>query len=170
MNFGNIVDETQIAVGIVGGPIVNQRVKGLDNNEIKRAIKPRYIDFYREFRVQPKSLGILIGIRPTKIVHRYWDKGLTGSQIAEELKEKYALDQGKISKLIEITKLQRKYLLTPTQAQKTVVFTLASPCPTRCSYCSFPPLKGPGSQIISKYLEDLLREIKGVGEAIKERN
>lgn len=166
------VDETQIAVGIVGGPIVNQRVKGLDNNEIKRAIK---LSVYRLFTenlgYNPSPWGILIGIRPTKIVHRYWDKGLTGSQIAEELKEKYALDQGKISKLIEITKLQRKYLLTPTQAQKTVSIYISIPfCPTRCSYCSFPAFKaGPGSQIISKYLEDLLREIKGVGEAIKEK-
>jgi oxygen-independent coproporphyrinogen-3 oxidase len=163
----------QVIVGIVNGPTICQTVKKLENNEVKRVIKLSvYRLFTEKLGYKASPWGILIGIRPTKIVHRYWDQGFTQDEIALALKENYQLSQEKIVKLLEITQLQRKYLLSPNQAKKTVSIYISIPfCPTRCSYCSFPAFSArDGSQEITKYLEVLIQEIKGVGQALKRKH
>ncbi|NLT96182.1 MAG: coproporphyrinogen dehydrogenase HemZ [Clostridia bacterium] len=165
------IKEEQLMVGIVEGPAIVEQIKEPEPNELKRIIKLAVYRLFTEklgFKASP--WGTLIGIRPTKIVHRYWDQGLNQEEIEKTLQTNYLVERDKVRKLIEITKLQRKFLLSSKGAKNTVSIYISIPfCPTRCSYCSFPSFPvGKGSQEIDNYLKYLIQEIKGVGEALNE--
>jgi len=165
------VGKDVVIVGFDQGRSIKETFTTSVENEIKRTIKLAVYRFFNEILTYPASpWGILTGIRPTKIVHRYWDQGFTGKDIKELLQEKFRLAPDKSQKLIDITQLQRKYLLDPGEARKSVSIYLSIPfCPTRCSYCSFPAFSaGQGSEQIDDYLRYLLQEIQEVGKALKQ--
>lgn len=159
-----------VIVGFSDGPQISVAINNRDENENKRTIKLAVYRFFTEvlgFATNP--WGILTGIRPTKILHRYWDQFLTQEHIREVLQKNFFLASEKTQKLIEITKLQRKYLLEPEKAKKLVSVYISIPfCPTRCSYCSFPSFTiCQGHEEINHYLEQLIYEITEVGLALQ---
>ena len=122
-------------------------------------------------QVSGSPWGILTGIRPTKIVHRLWDQGYQGLEIERILRENYLVDVTKIKNLLEITTLQRQFLLSPEDSSKTASIYISIPfCPTRCYYCSFPAFSiGRWEKEVDNYLQALKMEIFKVGEALKEK-
>jgi len=161
------VGGSEIVVGLCAGPSLTELLANLDENEVKRTIKLAVYRFFTEvLRYKPSPWGILTGIRPTKIVHRFWEQNFTKKEIRDFLREKYLLVPEKAEKLIQITQLQRKYLLNSEKAKKLVSIYISIPfCPTRCSYCSFPAFSTRPKEL-ENYLQYLLKEIKEVGEAI----
>lgn len=104
--------------------------------------------------------GILIGIRPVKIVHELMDEGYTRSEIQEILKDTYYIAQDKIELMMEIAEKERVYLYPVNQ--KSVSLYICIPfCPSRCVYCSFPSndLQKKG-KFLPIYLERLIEEIQ----------
>jgi len=104
--------------------------------------------------------GILIGIRPVKIVHELIDEGHGLSDIRQILKESYYIQPDKIDLMMEIAEKERAYLYPVNQ--KSVSLYLCIPfCPTRCVYCSFPSndLKKKG-KYLPLYLERLIDEVQ----------
>ncbi|MGI6225127.1 MAG: coproporphyrinogen dehydrogenase HemZ [Peptococcales bacterium] len=163
-------ENNEVVVGLWDGPKLHETISDEDNNETKRTIKYTVYRYFTEIlKFSPSPWGILTGIRPTKIVHRYWDQGLTEKEIQELLEKKFILTPSKAQKLIQITKIQRKYLLAPEEAQKSVSVYISIPfCPTRCSYCSFPAFAiGRSRSEISQYLKNLVLEIQEVGKALQ---
>ncbi|KJS83898.1 MAG: hypothetical protein JM58_11665 [Peptococcaceae bacterium BICA1-8] len=161
------VDNSEIVVGLCDGPCIVEDLENSDENEVKRTIKLAVYRFFTEILMYKASpWGILTGIRPTKIVHRFWEQDFTKEKIIELLQGRYLLASEKAEKLIQITQLQRKYLLDAEAAKKLVSIYISIPfCPTRCSYCSFPAFST-GPKELENYLQYLLKEIKAVGEAI----
>jgi len=141
-------------------------------NEIKRTIRLAVYKLMRDVLGRAgSSWGILTGIRPTKIVHRLWDQGYKAQEIEAILKNNYLVNSEKVKKIIDITTLQRKYLLSPEEAKRQVSVYVCIPfCPTRCHYCSFPAfsIKQWGSQVFD-YLDGLKREIKEIGQALTDQ-
>lgn len=85
----------------------------------------------------PGPWGILRGVRPTKIVHRLLDAGLSGDEAAARLAADYAVDGAKARLAVEIAVRQRPFL--PAPGSRLVSVYVGVPyCPTRCLYCSFP--------------------------------
>ena len=162
------VDNSEVVIGFCTGPSIVEDLESSDENEVKRTIKLAVYRLFTEVLMYKASpWGILTGIRPTKIVHRFWEQDLTKEKITEILQGRYLLASEKAKKLIQITQLQRKYLLNSEEAKKLVSIYISIPfCPTRCSYCSFPAFST-GPNEVENYLQYLLKEIKGVGEAIK---
>lgn len=110
------------------------------------------------------SWGIMTGIRPTKIVHRMIDRGLSKKEIFIILTEEYLVKEDKAKLLLEVTEKQRKYFLRKNDRYKKIALYISIPfCPSICSYCTF------GSYLLSKYdhllenyLNNLIKEIKEV--------
>ncbi|MBO8159303.1 coproporphyrinogen dehydrogenase HemZ [Thermosyntropha sp.] len=85
------------------------------------------------------TYGILTGVRPVKLVHRFLDKGYLPDAIKEILKEEYLLQEDKAELLTEVACNNRSYLLNKDEAHKLVSIYIGIPfCPSRCYYCSFP--------------------------------
>jgi len=78
--------------------------------------------------------GILIGVRPTKIVGRFLKMGLSYNEINKILEKIYLVSKEKRKLLLDIVKRQEPYLDKETIG----IYIGIAFCPTKCSYCSFP--------------------------------
>ena len=110
--------------------------------------------------------GILIGIRPSKIVHKLIDEGKTDEEISYILKTDYLISEQKILLLMDVTKYERN-IIYPINKNKISLYIGIPFCPSRCVYCSFlSSVLGKDRSILKKYLKALNYEIKKIGEYI----
>ena len=115
--------------------------------------------------------GILTGVRPTKIVHRFFDEGLTKERIMHHLTRDYGISPERASLLWKVANFQHPILPKKQDTAKLVSLYIGIPfCPTRCYYCSFPSfsLKQWG-YLLDDYLSGLGRELKTVGKLLVDR-
>lgn len=165
-----ICNPRQWIVGI-GHDQITFSVENLDENQCRKQLKQKVYQYFLAQYGGAHPWGIMTGIRPTKIVHRYRDAGLTGEALKQTILEEYFIDEEKADLLVEVTERQRPMLHTPEEAKHTVSIYLSIPfCPTRCSYCSFPAFCLPKPQLQAQYLENLIAECKAVGEALEHHN
>jgi oxygen-independent coproporphyrinogen-3 oxidase len=119
----------------------------------------------------PSPYGILTGVRPTKLVHRYLDRGYSRQMILRELEDKYLVVPEKAELLIDVALRNRPYLPNQEEARRFIGVYIGIPyCPSRCHYCSFPgyPLQHrPG---LSEFFQALIYEVRQTGQALKELN
>ena len=118
-------------------------------------------------QVRPSPWGILTGVRPTKIVQRFLDQGLTDEEIRSALKEDFGMDGERIRLLLEVCHTQRPFLPAPDEGRKRISLYIGYPfCPSRCDYCSFPgyDLKR-WRKWQTAYHQCLGREIEELGKA-----
>ena len=143
-------------------------MQGLDENQRRRLLKLQVYHRLQKLTGQAQHpWGIMTGIRPTKIVHRERDAGLSGAAIGQKLQSDYLVDGEKTRLLLEVTRRQRPFLLDKQQAKALVSIYLSIPfCPTRCAYCSFPSFCLPKPALQEAYLTNLLAECQAVGQAL----
>ncbi|HHY10810.1 MAG TPA: coproporphyrinogen dehydrogenase HemZ, partial [Firmicutes bacterium] len=118
------------------------------------------------FDLAPAPWGILMGVRPVKMVHTLIDRGFTEEDIRRMLSSVYGVEPKKRDLLLEVARRQRGFFkLTPNQP--IGVYIGIPFCPTRCSYCSFAayPLKTHG-HLFEGFLCALYSEITGVGRLL----
>ena len=107
----------------------------------------------QRFAFPPAPWGILHGVRPTKIVHRWIREGLDEEAILSRLQSDYACSSEKAGIITPMAFRQIPFLRTSDE--RTVSIYVGIPfCLTRCLYCSFPSNILPG--------EERLREFMGV--------
>ncbi len=136
---------------------------------IQRLIKLNVLSAMRKLcNPDAAPWGILRGIRPTKIIHRFLDKGLHGEAAMKKLENDYGVDHEKATLITDIALRQRKFLLSPEQIKRTVSVYIGIPyCPSKCLYCSFPAYILPGQQQVNLFLQSLQREINAVAAMIR---
>lgn len=99
------------------------------------------LNLYRLFRAHfdmpAAAWGILHGVRPTKIVHRFIETGLSREEIITRLLEDYEVSIEKASYMTDMAFRQRPFLQT-SDARTISVYVGIPFCRSRCLYCSFP--------------------------------
>ena len=124
-----------------------------------------------EIHFEPMSKwGILVGIRPVKIVHEMMDEGMDLIEIKKHLAEDYLIKPEKIKLMTEVALSERPFLY-PNDTDAISLYVCIPFCPTRCLYCSFPSndLKQKG-KLLPLYLEKLAIEIQVAIDHIKHLN
>ncbi|MGB3368711.1 MAG: coproporphyrinogen dehydrogenase HemZ, partial [Acidaminobacteraceae bacterium] len=111
--------------------------------------------------INPSSpWGILVGIRPVKIVHDLLDELVSIDKIKKMLADEYRLSDEKITLVTEIATRERGYLY-PISKKEISLYICIPFCKTRCLYCSFPSnsveKKG---KLIPSYVAALRKEIR----------
>ncbi len=141
-----------------------------DENSIKTAIKKSlYITFVKLFN---KSLpwGILTGIRPVKLVHNFFDDGLTDKEIIDALMRDYYVSEKKARLALDVA-LNNKRYIKKTRKNKVDIYIGIPFCPSRCYFCSFASNSLPKHKdMIRPYLTALEKEIKATAHYLKEKN
>ncbi|HEX3031031.1 MAG TPA: coproporphyrinogen dehydrogenase HemZ, partial [Bacillota bacterium] len=114
--------------------------------------------------------GILTGIRPTKIVHRFLDQGYSSEAIVTLLTGCYGMSEAKSRFLVQVATRQRPFLHSSETAGNYVSIYIGIPfCPTRCVYCSFPAYSIKAhSRLVEPFVQALLQEIRATGEFLRE--
>lgn len=102
--------------------------------------------------------GVLIGIRPTKLVLMLMEKHKNIEVVRDLLLQKYLVHEEKVKLLMEV------YLAEGDEMEKDMgihVYIGIPFCPSRCHYCSFTSyLVTEGDEQLDNYLEALLIELK----------
>lgn len=142
------------------------KVNPENKKDIKNAIKMTILGCLEEHIGVKIPWGILVGIRPTKIVHEYIKKGFDDEAIMGEIISKYSLSNEKAKLAVEVAHNEERFLTT---RGKGLSLYIGIPfCPTRCIYCSFTsnPVKG-NSNLVEEYLNCLTKEINITLQHIK---
>jgi oxygen-independent coproporphyrinogen-3 oxidase len=151
-------------------PIPLLCTKTIKDKLIKRKLK---ITLYYAMKIgfnRTLPWGILTGIRPTKIVHKLINEGITDEKIIGILKSNYLLTHKKAILLMDVTRYERD-IIYPTNKNKIGLYIGIPFCPSRCIYCSFlSSVLGKNRDILKEYLEALKVEIREIGEYINKNN
>lgn len=136
-----------------------------ERSEINRLVKLNFYDIMREHFSMPSApWGVLYGVRPAKIVHRFLDAGLSRTEIESRLSSLYDVSEEKAHLLTDIALYQRRVL--PPAAPLTVGVYVGIPfCLSRCLYCSFPSAISPGRGLIESFMTALSKDIAAARRA-----
>lgn len=112
------------------------------------------LNLYRLFRAHfampAAAWGILHGVRPTKIVHRFIEAGLSRDEIVARLQADYEVSLEKASYMTDMAFRQRPFL--QTSDERTISVYVGIPfCRSRCLYCSFPAYLLPKEEDLSAF-------------------
>lgn len=135
------------------------------SNEIKGAI----FQYLKNRTGKQLPWGVLIGIRPTKIVLEMMNQGKSEDEIITIFKEDFFVREDKAKLCLDIAKIEKEMV---NKDSKNVSIYIGMPfCPTRCLYCSFTsnPI-GTCKKIVEPYLETLIYEMERIKKFIKEKD
>ena len=134
---------------------------------IHRMVKRNLYDiFVKDLGKPPAPWGILHGVRPTKIVHRWIRLGLDEPAIVRRLREDYRAGTEKSTLITKMAFRQLPFLRTSDE--KTISVYVGIPfCLTRCLYCSFPSHVLPKEEKLREFISVLRRDIETARESVR---
>lgn len=138
-------------------PIFYELQVNNEKKQFKNAIKLTILNCLKEYTGMEIPWGILVGIRPTKIVHEGLRAGQSIDRVMNTLIEGYEVSSNKAALTVEVANNESKFLEC---GKKDIGLYVGIPfCPTRCSYCSFTsnPIKG-NESLAEEYLSALIHE------------
>ena len=136
---------------------------------INRLIKLNlYHIFCKNLQSNVAPWGILHGVRPTKIVHRFMENGLNREEVINRLQRDYEVQLDKANLITDIAYLQLPFFEKLKDPKLISIYVGIPFCPSRCLYCSFPSSILPSNEIIRKYLHTLTYEIEKIQALIKQ--
>ena len=135
--------------------------------EVHRLVKMNFYQLlHRLLELPPAPWGILHGVRPTKIVHRYIEKGLEREAIIERLGADFEVSHEKAELITELAYYQRPFLAQTTPC--TVSAYVGIPfCLSRCLYCSFPANVLPPTKELDRFMAVFQRDLDAVKRAVE---
>ena len=143
--------------------------------EIHRLIKKNaYILLKNLLKSPGVPYGIMDGVRPTKIVHRWLREGfgvtsqgvIDRDKISRKLREDYLTSYEKAELLTEVA-IRQLPICGKDDPKKISIYVGIPFCRTRCLYCSFPSNVLPEEEKISEFMEVLNRDIDSAAEEIR---
>ncbi|MGL4344148.1 MAG: coproporphyrinogen dehydrogenase HemZ [Cellulosilyticaceae bacterium] len=136
-----------------------------DKKTLKKALKSVAYSVLSEQSQKAMPWGMLTGIRPTKIVHDYYEQGYADAQIEQELKEGHHISDSKVRLMMDVAKEEQK-ILAKNKPDEINIYIGIPFCPTRCVYCSFTAysLEKKAKQV-EPYLTALCKEISFIAKA-----
>ncbi|MDW7652197.1 MAG: coproporphyrinogen dehydrogenase HemZ [Bacillota bacterium] len=85
-----------------------------------------------------KPWGKMVGIRPTKELHRLLDAGMNYEEAFARMHAEYNLGAEKFDLLWRVARVERPVLMECSSPDLFSAYVGIPFCPTRCLYCSFP--------------------------------
>jgi len=158
-------NEANVSLFLNGDILFKEKLIKTEKNEIKKTV-------YEALSVVKKSnskYGILVGVRPVKVVNNLLDKSYSKDKIRNILSSDFKISDEKIDLLLSIASTERKIIFK--DFDKISIYIAIPFCPSICSYCSFPSndinKKG---KLVKPYIDNLIIEIEKTFELIKMHN
>ena len=148
------------------------------SGEIHRLIKKNlYKIVVDELKLPPVPYGIMHGVRPTKIIHRWMREGygvtshgiIDRDKISRRLRKDYLTSYEKAQLLTEVA-IRQIPILKSEKKNFVSVYVGIPFCVTRCLYCSFPSNVLPSDEKVAEFMEVLKKDIDAAAEEIKRYN
>ncbi|OZM57351.1 coproporphyrinogen III oxidase [Lottiidibacillus patelloidae] len=138
----------------------------------KHVVNFVYLSVLQQLTNVIQPWGILTGIRPTKLLHKKLQSGISVEQAHNELRKQYLISDEKIQLMQQIVDRQLAMIPDLYTLGKEVSIYIGIPfCPTKCAYCTFPAYAINGRQgSVNSFLGGLHYEIREIGRFLKENN
>ena len=143
--------------------------------EIHRLIKKNLYKILTEnLKIKGVPYGIMHGVRPTKIIHRWLREGfgitkhgvIDRDRLSRRICTDYLANYEKARLLTEVAIRQMPIL--STGGEKTIAVYVGIPfCVTRCLYCSFPSNVLPNEKRLAEFMAILNKDIDAAADEIK---
>ena len=151
------------------GPDFVTEVWLLTQDTVKNVLKTCLLQWHERYtEAKPSPWGTLLGVRPTKLVHRYLDEGMSTAEAVTTLEETYHVSPEKATELVTMAQRQRPYVCP---APRTVSVYVGIPyCSSHCLYCSFPSrlIGSEREQGLQAFVSALVRDITDIGRLCRE--
>lgn len=144
------------------------------NIRLKRAVSYVLLEALEQLTDMHQKWGILTGIRPTKLYHKFRKAGLSKAAIREKLVEEFRLSHEKIDLLERIVDVQLRAIPDLDTIGDEVSIYIGIPfCPTKCAYCTFPAYAIQSNRKqgrVNTFLDGLHIELERIGEWLTEND
>jgi len=119
-----------------------------------------------------QSWGILTGIRPMKLYHKYRQEGYSSQDSITQLMEDYRVSREKSELLSKIASIQLRAVPDLYELREEVSIYIGIPfCPTKCAYCTFPAYAiHRKSGRVESFLDGLHEEIREMGKWLTKKD
>lgn len=163
---------------ITGADITAEYTKSLEPQstekeafkQVKNTVSYVFLSVLQKHTGIIQKWGILTGVRPTKLLHKKLQSGMSKEAAHAELKRDYLIHDEKIELMQNIIDRQLKAVPDLYDLGREVSIYIGIPfCPTKCAYCTFPAyaIKGQAGRVGS-FLWGLHYEMQKIGEWLKE--
>lgn len=140
--------------------------------QLKRVHSHVFLEVLEQATDMKQSWGILTGIRPMKLYHKYRQEGMTSEAAIESLMTNYRVSREKSELLAKIARIQKKAVPDLYNLKEEVSIYIGIPfCPTKCAYCTFPAYairRAHGR--VDNFLDALHEEIREMGKWLTEKD
>ncbi|MCP8968183.1 coproporphyrinogen III oxidase [Ectobacillus ponti] len=139
--------------------------------QVKHVVSYVYLSVLQQVTGIEQKWGILTGVRPTKLLHKKLQSGLTQEEAHQQLRDDYLIHEEKIELMQRIVDRQLAIVPDLYRLKDEVSIYIGIPfCPTKCAYCTFPAYAINGRQgSVDSFLGGLHYEIREVGKFLREQ-
>lgn len=139
----------------------------IERAAINRLVKLNFYQLLREtFSFASAPWGILHGVRPSKIVQRYIDRGMERDAIISRLRDDYDVSREKAELLTDISFHERPFIAM-TDPRTISVYVGIPFCLTRCLYCSFPSVILPSNDVLDEFMRVFERDLRAATSDVR---
>lgn len=152
-----------------GMPNVSEKEK---SRQLKRIYSHVFLDVLEQFTKTKQSWGILTGIRPTKLYHKYRQLGYDSEEAKKLLMDNHRISKEKSELLATIENVQLQAIPDLHEIKNEVSIYIGIPfCPTKCAYCTFPAYAiHRKNGRVESFLDGLHEEIRAIGKWLTNRD
>ena len=144
------------------------------NIRLKRALSHVMLDVLEQYTGMTQQWGILTGVRPTKLYHKFRKEGKTDEEIAAILKADFRISDQKIALMKEIVERQLAIIPDLDEIGHELSIYIGVPfCPTMCAYCTFPAYAIQSNRKagrVDKFIDGLHIELRELGKWLTKKN
>ncbi len=144
----------------------------VQTRQLKRVYSHVFLDVLEQFTGMRQSWGILTGIRPMKLYHKYRQLGHSCEEAKQTLMSKHGVSLEKSELLVKIANVQLRTIPDLYDLQHGVSIYIGIPfCPTKCAYCTFPAYAiHRKNNRVENFLDGLHEEIREMGKWLTKRD
>ncbi|WP_203248675.1 coproporphyrinogen III oxidase [Sporosarcina beigongshangi] len=144
----------------------------IQTRQLKRVYSHILLEALEQATGMQQSWGILTGIRPMKLYHKYRQQGNSTEQAQQLLMDRHRISSEKSELLAKIADVQLRSVPDLYDLKNEVSIYIGIPfCPTKCAYCTFPAYAiHRKNGRVESFLDGLHEEIREMGKWLTERN
>lgn len=144
----------------------------IQTRQLKRIYSHILLEALEQATGMQQSWGILTGIRPMKLYHKYRQQGNSTAQAQQLLMDRHRISSEKSELLAKIADVQLRSVPDLYDLKEEVSIYIGIPfCPTKCAYCTFPAYAiHRKNGRVESFLDGLHEEIREMGKWLTERN